>query len=309
LSPYQEALIDLLQTVVQEGTGRAAQLDGFAAGKTGTTENHRDAWFVGFTKDLVAGVWVGNDNNEPMNEVTGGYLPAMIWKEFMAGATELPAGEDIIGSGYIAGVAQCDYAACSRSYRSFRASDCTYQPYQGPRKLCQHGGPQETQIAGGFYVRDLQERERMASAGALMTQAFAGQDEERGLSAPAIACNYDACAQSYRTFRPSDCTYQPYSGPRRLCTRGSEDDMSFDNGFSELFEAEPEDEEETFEGALCNYEACGERYRSFRASDCTYQPYQGRRRYCRLSEDIGEMPTTAEEDFEYGAEYDDLYIE
>ncbi len=47
-------------------------MNGLAAGKTGTTQEHRDAWFVGFTPDIVVGVWVGNDDNKPTNNVTGG---------------------------------------------------------------------------------------------------------------------------------------------------------------------------------------------------------------------------------------------
>ncbi|HEX7743527.1 MAG TPA: hypothetical protein VF442_14015, partial [Sphingobium sp.] len=54
-----------------------------AAGKTGTTQNSQDAWFVGFTTDYVAAVWVGNDDNSPTRGVTGGTLPAQIWKAAM----------------------------------------------------------------------------------------------------------------------------------------------------------------------------------------------------------------------------------
>ena len=68
---HQAELVDLLQQAVQRGTGRQAALDGFAAGKTGTSQNHRDAWFIGFTEELVVGVWVGNDDGTPMDEVTG----------------------------------------------------------------------------------------------------------------------------------------------------------------------------------------------------------------------------------------------
>src|SRR4029077_5359437 len=71
---------------VREGTGRAAQVDRPVAGKTGTSEDYRDAWFVGFTPDLVVGVWVGNDDNTPMNGVTGGSLPATIWHDFVTRA-------------------------------------------------------------------------------------------------------------------------------------------------------------------------------------------------------------------------------
>jgi len=80
------AMTDLMQAVVQDGTGRAAMLDRPTAGKTGTSEDYRDAWFIGFTADYVAGVWVGNDNDDPMLRVTGGSLPAHIWHGVMAEA-------------------------------------------------------------------------------------------------------------------------------------------------------------------------------------------------------------------------------
>lgn len=73
----------MLQAVVERGTGRRAQFGRPAAGKTGTSQNWRDAWFVGFTPDWVVGVWVGNDDNRPMNRVTGGDLPAEIWRRVM----------------------------------------------------------------------------------------------------------------------------------------------------------------------------------------------------------------------------------
>ena len=76
-------LNDMLAGVVNGGTGRAARLDRPAAGKTGTSQNHRDAWFIGFTADLVAGVWVGHDDGSPMDGVTGGGTPAQIWRDFM----------------------------------------------------------------------------------------------------------------------------------------------------------------------------------------------------------------------------------
>ena len=74
----------MLQSVVIDGTGTRAQLAGHqAAGKTGTSQNSRDAWFVGYTGHFVAGVWIGNDDDTPTNAVTGGQLPAQIWRSFM----------------------------------------------------------------------------------------------------------------------------------------------------------------------------------------------------------------------------------
>jgi penicillin-binding protein 1A len=79
-------MLDLLSSVVREGTGTAARLDQPVGGKTGTSEDYHDAWFVGFTSDLVVGVWAGNDDNTPMNSVTGGSLPASIWHDFVSAA-------------------------------------------------------------------------------------------------------------------------------------------------------------------------------------------------------------------------------
>ncbi len=76
---------ELLTQVVASGTGRAAQFDGPAAGKTGTTQDFRDAWFVGYSGDYVAGVWLGNDNSKPMTRVSGGTAPAKLWASVMEG--------------------------------------------------------------------------------------------------------------------------------------------------------------------------------------------------------------------------------
>lgn len=79
----------MLHEVIQSGTGRNARLDNIPqAGKTGTTQAYRDAWFLGFTADYVTGVWFGNDDYTPMNRVTGGNLPAQSWKAFMDKAQE-----------------------------------------------------------------------------------------------------------------------------------------------------------------------------------------------------------------------------
>jgi penicillin-binding protein 1A len=78
-------MVFMMNKAAEEGTGRRAMIDGVRiAGKTGTTNNYRDAWFVGYTGNLVAGVWVGNDDYSSSNRMTGGSLPAMIWRAAMS---------------------------------------------------------------------------------------------------------------------------------------------------------------------------------------------------------------------------------
>jgi len=79
-----QSMSTMLQDVVLTGTGRRSTLPGRpSAGKTGTSQSFRDAWFIGYTQDYTAGVWVGNDDDSPMANVTGGGLPAEIWRDFM----------------------------------------------------------------------------------------------------------------------------------------------------------------------------------------------------------------------------------
>ncbi len=85
---------------------------------------------------------------------------------------------------------RCDVNACEAAYRSFTASDCTYQPSNGPRRLCTRGDPPRLAV-----------------------------DPAVAATARAQTCNVNACAAAYGTFDPSDCTYQPTNGPRRACTR------------------------------------------------------------------------------------------
>jgi penicillin-binding protein 1A len=229
LDPYDKPLLDLLQGVVSYGTGRGAALDSFAAGKTGTSQDYRDAWFVGFNDRLVAGVWVGNDDDSPMNRVVGGTLPAAIWKQFMTEAAGLPGGEDAPlaapstsgltadagtpqaqappdqtgdntpqGASFGSAPAWCNVQACTSAYHSFRASDCTYQPWSGPRQVC--GGSTQPQDA--------------------RTAQPAGDASNVATEAPG-QCEIAACASHYSSFRASDCTYQPFGGGARQRCEGS----------------------------------------------------------------------------------------
>lgn len=85
--PVAQDMDNLLRAVVVWGTGKTARLpNGGGAGKTGTSQDNRDAWFVGYDAGLVAGVWMGNDNASPMKKVAGGGLPTQFWRSFMTRA-------------------------------------------------------------------------------------------------------------------------------------------------------------------------------------------------------------------------------
>jgi penicillin-binding protein 1A len=102
-------MTSILEDVIAHGTGYPnAVIDRPAAGKTGTTSNFRDAWFVGYTPDLVTAVWLGNDNYTPMNESYGGNIPARIWARFMKAAlANTPKHEFPFPSDEVAKVAGC----------------------------------------------------------------------------------------------------------------------------------------------------------------------------------------------------------
>jgi penicillin-binding protein 1A len=89
-----EGMLDLLGAVITQGTGRSAALRIKTYGKTGTSQDNRDALFVGFADDLIVGVWIGKDDNTPLKGISGGGLPARIWRDFMGlairGATPAP---------------------------------------------------------------------------------------------------------------------------------------------------------------------------------------------------------------------------
>ena len=262
LGAHRDLLVSLLQRAVEQGTGRNAAWGGFAAGKTGTTENHRDAWFVGFTDKLVVGVWVGNDDNAPMQRVTGGDLPAKIWRNFVAGASEI-----LMEESAVAGL----------------------NVREKPAEESRSAVGKFAEIIGGFGAKV---ENKLRTAQHLITNALGRGGDRYALQA---SCNLDACGRAYRSFRASDCSYQPYEGSRKLCTRGLDDFASA---------AAPLDLAFTEEPRSCNYDACARAYRSFRASDCTYQPYGGRRRLCAIDEypaddwDEAEADEPWEEDFE-----------
>ena len=95
---------------------------------------------------------------------------------------------------------KCDVAACGAAYRSFRAADCSWQPFDGPRRFCDKGTPPQME----------------ASAAPGATPVAAAEPD----AAPSPPnCHVEACKAAYFTFSAADCTYQPSNGPRKLCTK------------------------------------------------------------------------------------------
>jgi 1A family penicillin-binding protein len=294
-------MIALLRNVVAHGTGRAAALPGFAAGKTGTSQNHRDAWFIGFNEAMVVGVWVGNDDGEPMNEITGGSVPSVIWRNFMMEAAPLVDDRQnrleeqvvALNSGESAS-GRCDYHACSAQYRSFRASDCSYQPYGGgQRRVCPLGQP-DAAMAGVDLGLDM-----VATEGALPSQEFVTEAGAESFAEPVVgSCDVAACAAKYSSFRASDCTYQPFDGPRRVCGSAEAEFGGPQSEPGEVVKAEaehppaPPEPRRLFGGLFsflgggprsqpadsaggCNFDACAAKYSSFDPASCSYQPLDG----------------------------------
>jgi penicillin-binding protein 1A len=276
LGHVQQPMIELLRQVVEHGTGRAAALDGFTAGKTGTSQNHRDAWFVGFNESLVVGVWVGNDDGGPMDGIVGGTLPASIWKRFMTEAAPLVKGEppriaelpgpETIGretsddvaaqtSGSQAQRGQCDYRACASAYRSFRLSDCTYRSYSGERKVCE------------MRPQPAAESEP-AHTGALSERARGGQPPSPAEGEPPATVGTGA--------RDSRATREAREPPQ-VAQRDNR--------------PQPDPKPDNPAQAQCNVHACARKYSSFNATDCTYKPYDRRQRQvCEIGAQSASSP-------------------
>lgn len=110
---YAYVITNMLESVMSGGTGGGASIGRPAAGKTGTTDESKDAWFVGYTPDLVAAVWMGDDYGiETLDDITGGTVPAVIWRDFMSqalNAMEIPASDFTVPPG-AASIANQGYA-------------------------------------------------------------------------------------------------------------------------------------------------------------------------------------------------------
>jgi BA14K-like protein len=120
-----------------------------------------------------------------------------------------PASIAVAEPGRIAAAPRCDVDACASAYRTFDATDCTYKPSEGPRRLCTKGTPPAAATPSAATPSTATPSAATPSAAAPATPDVRAQ-----------ACNIAACAQSYpRSFSAADCTFLPAEGPRRVCTK------------------------------------------------------------------------------------------
>jgi penicillin-binding protein 1A len=138
IDPYYVTMMNaMMRETVTSGTARRADLPGWpVAGKTGTSQDFRDAWFVGFTSQLVTGVWLGNDDNTPTKKITGGGLPLEVWSQFMKTAHRGKLPSDLPGDA-IAAIPPPGMSVpippASVSGGRGRAADSDPPPYPSPQ--------------------------------------------------------------------------------------------------------------------------------------------------------------------------------
>lgn len=147
----------MLSAALTSGTAQRAQLPGWqAAGKTGTSQNWRDAWFVGYTAFFTAGVWLGNDDNSPTDHATGGSLPALLWKRLMENVhqgmvpAELPGAQEAIAA-LSANNAIPDDTPWDTSNSAMVAPDPQTGIVRGARRWGEFDGQQPQQERRGFF--------------------------------------------------------------------------------------------------------------------------------------------------------------
>jgi penicillin-binding protein 1A len=129
---------DMLRGVIESGTGANAYIGRPAAGKTGTTSDYRDAWFVGYTPDYSTAVWIGNDDFSPMERVYGGDYPAMIWSDFMKKAHEkLPVAEFDLPKGDYVEAEICPESGLIVSSKCPSSAKRRFEKGTEPKKSCE----------------------------------------------------------------------------------------------------------------------------------------------------------------------------
>src|SRR5205085_4138073 len=135
IEPRHVAMMNtMMQETLLSGTARKAEIPGWvAAGKTGTSQDFRDAWFIGYTANLVTGVWLGNDDNSPTKKATGGGLPVEVWTRFMRTAHQgVPVAALPGGGGFFTNYATAGPPQPPRTSQPVPARTASAQPSQRP---------------------------------------------------------------------------------------------------------------------------------------------------------------------------------
>jgi membrane peptidoglycan carboxypeptidase len=208
-------MTDILKGVITQGTGMAANIGKPAAGKTGTTDDYRNAWFIGYTPRLSAAVWVGNDDNTPMNRVTGGMIPARIWAAFMRVATANDPPDDwtppegVVVTTVCAGTWQLATQDCPNPRREVFTRASAPTRYELPvAQAAAPGGPVEIPVnlvapADGAYVTPPFVIRGSTQVGAMVSILITAQGAGGGARAAEVAMQTDSSGRFAYEFRPA----------------------------------------------------------------------------------------------------------
>ncbi|HEX3407229.1 MAG TPA: PBP1A family penicillin-binding protein, partial [Caulobacteraceae bacterium] len=208
---FATRMVNMLKTVITSGTGTGANIGRPAAGKTGTSQDWRDAWFIGFTPDVLTAVWVGNDGGAPMAKVTGGELPAQIWRKFMTVAeAKLPPRD-------FPWLVQAPNMPPGSTTVADQASDAESSPYEDQPDMGSDGGPDRGD--GGGAQAD--QGQQAAPDGADQEQPPPGYRQDRGR--PYARGDYQDRANPYAR---DPYARDPYDDPRADQPDNGEDDRA-----------------------------------------------------------------------------------
>jgi penicillin-binding protein 1A len=208
-------MTDILKGVISHGTGTAANIGKPAAGKTGTTDDYRNAWFIGYTPRLATAVWVGNDDNSPMNRVTGGMIPARIWAAFMKVATASDPADDwtppegVVVATVCAGSWQLATRDCPNPRREVFTRSSVPTQYELP--VAQAGNASDTTDVGltilapldGAHLAPPFVIEGTTQVGAMVTIVITAEGTGGGARAGEVAMQVDGSGRFAYEFRPA----------------------------------------------------------------------------------------------------------
>jgi membrane peptidoglycan carboxypeptidase len=207
-------MTDILKGVIRQGTGTAANIGKPAAGKTGTTDDYRNAWFIGYTPRLSTAVWVGNDDNTPMNRVTGGMIPARIWAAFMRVATAGDPADDwsppegVVVATVCAGTWQLATQECPNPRREVFTRSSVPTRYELPVAQAASDGAVQVPLAltapaDGVYVAPPFVIEGVTQVGAMVTIVVTAEGAGGGARAAEVSMQTDRAGRFAYQFRPA----------------------------------------------------------------------------------------------------------